>query len=138
MTILMGARGWRRRRRRSSAPPCSPRNCQVGAWTSWSSCSHRCGSSGTRLRTRQIVQAAACGGSCPFTFQDSQSCNRNNCQHGGTPHSSGCSCRAGYSGTCCELGESTPAIILLLTFSDHVSRTVTRQILKAYITSEIF
>ena len=35
-----------------------------------------------------------------------QSNSRVQCQNGGTPHSSGCSCRSGYQGTCCEGGNS--------------------------------
>ena len=96
---------WSRRRRRRSPPPCSAVNCQVGSWTSWSSCSHQCGTSGTQTRTRQQTQAASCGGTCPYTLRETQACNRGNCQNGGAPHSGGCSCRAGYGGTCCEQGE---------------------------------
>ena len=97
---------WSRRRRRRSPPPCSAVNCQVGSWTSWSSCSHQCGTSGTQTRTQQQVQAASCSGTCPYNTYESRVCNRDNCRNGGTPHSSGCSCRAGYRGTCCEQGES--------------------------------
>ena len=97
---------WSRRRRRRSPPPCSAVNCQVGSWTSWSSCSHQCGTSGTQTRTRQLVQAPSCGGTCHYNTFESRACNRDNCQNGGTPYSGGCSCRAGYGGTCCEQGES--------------------------------
>ncbi len=96
----------RRRIRRRSPPPCRAVNCRVGSWTSWSSCSHQCGSSGTQVRTRQQLQAASCGGTCPYNLRETRACNRDNCQNGGTPHSSGCSCRAGYGGTCCEQGGS--------------------------------
>ena len=98
---------WRRRRRRRSPPSCSAVNCQVGSWTSWSACSHQCGTSGTQERTRQQTQAASCGGTCPYSLRETQACNRDSCQNGGTPHSSGCSCRTGYGGTCCEQGEPT-------------------------------
>ena len=94
---------WRRRRRRRSR--CGPVNCRVGSWTSWGSCSHQCGTSGTQRRSRQQTQAAYCGGSCPYRLSETRVCNRDNCRNGGTPHSSGCSCRAGYRGTCCEYGE---------------------------------
>ena len=105
----------RRRRRRRSPPPCSAVNCQVGSWTSWSSCSHKCGTSGTKRRTRQQVQAASCGGFCPYNLLEARACNRDNCQNGGTPYSSGCSCRAGYGGTCCEHGEFSVRHICVLT-----------------------
>ncbi|CAH3191483.1 unnamed protein product [Porites evermanni] len=91
-----------RRRGGGGPPPCGPRNCVVGSWNAWSACSHQCGTSGTQRRTRPQVSPASCGGSCPYTFSDNRACNRDNCQNGGTPHSSGCSCRPGYKGTCCE------------------------------------
>ena len=96
---------WSRRRRRRSPPPCKARNCQVGSWTSWSSCSHQCGTSGSQTRTRQQLQAAQCGGTCPYHLQETQGCNRGNCQNGGTPNNGGCSCRLGYRGMCCQQGE---------------------------------
>ena len=106
LLLMAETGGWsRRRRRRRSPPPCSAVNCQVGSWTSWSSCSHQCGTSGTQTRTRQQTQAASCGGSCPYSFSETRACNRDSCQNGGTPLSSGCSCKAGYHGTCCEYGE---------------------------------
>jgi len=104
--LLTEASAWRRRRRRRAPPPCSAVNCQVGSWTSWSSCSHQCGTSGEQTRTRRQVKAASCGGTCPYNLRETQACNRDNCRNGGTPHSGGCSCRAGYRGTCCEQGES--------------------------------
>lgn len=96
---------WSRRRRRRSPPPCNVRNCQVGSWTSWSSCSHQCGTSGSQTRTRQQLQAAQCGGICPYHLQETQGCNRGNCQNGGTPNNGGCSCRSGYGGMCCQQDE---------------------------------
>lgn len=96
---------WRRRRGGGGPPPCGPRNCVVGSWNAWSACSHQCGTSGTQRRTRPQVSPASCGGSCPYTFSDNRACNRDNCRNGGTPHSSGCSCRPGYKGTCCEGGK---------------------------------
>ena len=98
--------GWRRRRRRRrSPPPCQAVNCLVGSWSSWSTCSYGCGTSGTQVRTRQVTRSQSCGGTCHYHFSESQACNRGNCRHGGTPHSSGCSCRTGYGGQCCDRGE---------------------------------
>ena len=103
--LLVGtAMSWRRRRRRRRRS-CRAVNCGVGSWTSWSSCSRQCGTSGEQTRTRQLVRAASCGGSCPYKLRETRACNRNRCQNSGTPHSSGCSCRSGYRGTCCEYGE---------------------------------
>ena len=105
---------WSRRRRRRSPPPCNARNCQVGSWTSWSSCSHQCGTSGSQTRIRQKLQAAQCGGTCPYKLQETQACNRGNCKHGGTPNNAGCSCRVGYGGRCCQQGEVNERKTVLL------------------------
>ena len=126
--LLTEASAWRRRRRRRrSPPPCSAVNCQVGSWTSWSSCSHQCGTRGTQSRTRQQVQAASCGGTCPYHLRETRACNRDNCRNGGTPHSSGCSCRAGYRGTCCEQGESRLSSVCLT--SQSAKMTISRSVL---------
>ena len=117
--LLTEASAWRRRRRRAPPPPCSAINCQVGSWTSWSSCSHQCGTSGEQTRTRQQVQAASCGGTCPYNLRETLACNRDSCQNGGTPHSGGCSCSAGYGSTCCEQGESKlRSVCLTLRYCD--------------------
>jgi hypothetical protein len=55
------ADGWRRRRRRRRR--CSPRNCVMSAWSSWSPCTATCGSSGEKTRTRSVQIPPACGGS---------------------------------------------------------------------------
>ena len=95
---------WGRRRRRRSPPPCQPKTCSVSQWTGWSKCSHKCGNSGQSTRTRRILIAATCGGSCPYHFVETRSCNRH-CPNGGTPQSGYCSCRPGFAGTCCQQGE---------------------------------
>ena len=98
---------WRRRRRRRAPPPPppSPVNCLAGSWSSWGSCSYPCGNSGTQQRTRPKTRTEAHGGSCSYHFTETRACNRGNCDNGGTPHSTGCSCRTGYRGTCCTQGE---------------------------------
>ena len=111
---------WRRRRRQRSPPPCSAVNCVVDSWTSWSSCSHQCGTSGTQVRTRQQTRAPSCGGTCHENLRETRACNRDSCQNGGTPHSSGCNCRTGYVGTCCAQGE---CILLKHFLSISVRRT---------------
>ena len=89
LLLMMDTNAWRRRRRRRrSSPSCQAVNCLVSSWTSWSSCSHPCGTSGTQRRTRQQTRAASCGGSCPYSLLETRRCNRDACQHGGTPHSS--------------------------------------------------
>lgn len=87
-----------------SPPPCSPRACQVSSWSTWSPCTHQCGTSGTQTRTRTKTVVEACGGSCPHT-SEMRSCNRDKCQNSGTLTSNGCSCLPGYNGTCCEIGK---------------------------------
>ena len=96
---------WRRRRRRRAPPPCPARNCQVGSWSSWSACSHQCGTRGTQRRSRSKTVVEACGGTCHYPLDQNRACNRDACKNSGTPHSSGCSCRPGYRGTCCESGK---------------------------------
>ena len=95
---------WRRRRRRRAPPPCKPRDCTVTSWTGWGPCSHQCGSSGTQRRTRAITSYQTCGGRCPYHLSEVRACNRH-CQNGGTPQNGYCSCRPGFTGTCCQQGE---------------------------------
>ena len=118
---------WRRRRRRRSPPPCGAVNCQVGSWTSWGACTHLCGTSGTQQRTRAVTQTASCGGSCPYSLRQTQACNRDRCQYGGTPHSGGCSCRLGYGGTCCGQGKPMPS-------SNLVSELASSKIIIGFVT----
>ncbi|XP_028418084.1 sushi, nidogen and EGF-like domain-containing protein 1 [Dendronephthya gigantea] len=88
---------WRRRRRRNV------RYCQVGHWSSWSSCNHICGSTGTQTRTRSKTVTECCGGSCPYSLSSSRPCNRNACKNGGSPIPGSCACTSGWTGTCCEI-----------------------------------
>lgn len=58
-------------------PPC-PVDCQVGPWSSWTSCSAPCGS-GSQIRSRTITSAAQHGGlPCPVLFEV-QPCNTQPC-----------------------------------------------------------
>lgn len=93
-----------RRRRRRSPPPCNPIDCQVSLWSDWLACSHRCGNSGTQMRTRSRTQMEQCGGICNYYFSEIQACNRDECQDG-WPSDGYCACDVGYQGTCCENGE---------------------------------
>ena len=72
---------WRRRRRRR----CSPVNCQISHWSSWSPCSAwQCGTSGNQQRTRHVITHPSCGGAdCPSNMQENRVCYGNtpiNCQ----------------------------------------------------------
>lgn len=97
-----GNEAWLRRRRRRTPTPCRPRNCQLSAWSQWSSCP--CGASGTRNRTRRITWPATCGGTCFFHRSEMQFCKRD-CQNSGIPTRNGCLCPHGFLGACCEIGK---------------------------------
>lgn len=102
--FIRDTESWWQRRRGSSPPPCSPRACQVSSWSTWSTCTHQCGTSGKQERVRTVTVAATCAGSCSH-LSEIRSCNTDNCQNSGTPTSKGCSCLPGYFGTCCEIGK---------------------------------
>ncbi|XP_048588685.1 neurogenic locus notch homolog protein 1 [Nematostella vectensis] len=88
-------------RRRRTSPPCQYRDCKVSGWSTWSSCNHRCGSAGIQTRTRSKTVQQQCGGSCLYPLSESRSCNRY-CYNGGTPQQGYCSCKPGFTGTCCH------------------------------------
>lgn len=92
---------WRRRRRRRFVPPPRPRHCVVSGWSAWSACSQPCGNNGLQSRTRTVKIPPANGGRrCP-ALSEQRACNRF-CHNGGSPQASRCSCRPGFSGTCCQ------------------------------------
>ena len=91
-------RQWIRRRRRTRrVVTCSRRDCTVNAFSRWSPCSHQCGKSGIKIRTRSKAQRESCGGRCPFQMKETVACNRL-CPNGGTPRNGWCSCRPGFGG----------------------------------------
>ncbi|XP_066279080.1 E-selectin-like [Branchiostoma lanceolatum] len=102
--------GWRRRRRRRAPPPCTAVNCSWSGWT-LGTCSASCGG-GTAPCTRTKSPAASCGGSdCSGSAASTCDCTGPNpCQNGGQAASSGCTCAAGFTGSCCETRISCPAI----------------------------
>ncbi|KAJ7389347.1 hypothetical protein OS493_032204 [Desmophyllum pertusum] len=84
-------------RRRS----CTRTNCAVGSWSAWSSCTQPCGIGGIQRRSRTKTRGESCGGSCPYPFTETVSCNKG-CSNGGTPLHGRCiNCKTGYSGKCC-------------------------------------
>lgn len=118
------ASAWGRRRRRRSPPPqpppCKPRDCTVSTWSKYGSCSHPCGTSGVQWRTRYKTRVESCRGQCPYKLREPRACNRGRCANHGRPHSSGCYCRAGYTGTCCQHGEyfTLVGLFFLLSLSE--------------------
>ncbi len=95
----------RRRSIRRTPAPCTLQDCTVSSWSSWNSCSYPCGNNGVQSRSRSIVTHPSCGGKpCP-TLSETRACNRDNCLNQGTPHSTGCHCRPGYTGNCCQNGK---------------------------------
>lgn len=111
--LVVHTNAWRRRRRRRRrAPPPPPPPCKVSPWSSWSECNHKCGNAG--LQTRNKYDCS--GGTCRETMKESRLCNRHACRNGGKPLNGRCSCRGGYTGTCCETGEYLPTF---RTFTSH-------------------
>ena len=115
LLLLTETNSWRRRRRRRSSrrrrvtSPCAgSRDCSVSSWSGWSSCSWPCGLSGVKRRSRYITISAVNCGTCPYSFSESQNCNREPslCLHGSIRNYRGCTCRAGWTGTCCGTGKS--------------------------------
>lgn len=113
MLFIESCHTWRRRRRRRRRrpppppppPPCHRRDCSVSGWSNWGSCSYPCGTGGIQLRTRYITRVKNQCGQCPYHFTERKRCNIGLCANYGQPHSSGCYCRSGYTGTCCRTGK---------------------------------
>ncbi len=86
-------------RRRS----CSPRNCQVSSWSSWSPCSASwCGTQGSQGRSRTLTTTSACGGApCPDLRERRQCYGTRpvNCQLSSWSEWSACTTPCGISGT---------------------------------------
>ena len=106
---------WRRRRRRKSQPPRPPvdpcagsRDCSVSSWSGWSSCSLPCGFWGVKRRSRYITSSAVNCGTCNYNLHDTEACNREawRCLHGSFRAFRGCTCRPGWTNTCCGTGKS--------------------------------
>ena len=83
---------------------CGPSCDEVSPWSGWSACSPRCGSYRTQTRTRYRTSRPDCQMRCPVSLflRDSRQCDTNGCHNGGTPFYDGCSCKPGWTGTCCD------------------------------------
>ena len=52
----------------------------MGDWTAWSSCSKTCNDQGSRIRSREIIQARRNGGRpCPSEPEERRNCNKDHC-----------------------------------------------------------
>ncbi|XP_074662803.1 protocadherin Fat 4-like [Tubulanus polymorphus] len=65
---------------------CVPRNCVVQQWTPWTECTVTCGTAGgKRHRKRAVLLAETCGGTCPYTKNEEEVCNKvccpKNCEY---------------------------------------------------------
>ncbi|XP_033114379.1 SCO-spondin-like [Anneissia japonica] len=90
---------YRRRRRSYYTPPVV--DCEWGQWSE-QECSHECGSSGVKVRTRtQLVLASGGGARCTGSFTETLPCNRF-CYNNGIKMNGFCSCRSPYFGKCCS------------------------------------
>lgn len=103
--VFWGRRRRRRRRRPPPPPPVPCVDCRVSGWSSWGGCSYPCGTGGVRWRSRHVTSSQNYCGSCQYHMRESKRCNIGLCANYGRPHSSGCYCRSGYTGTCCRTGE---------------------------------
>lgn len=72
--IVVSHSWWIARRRRS----CSPSNCRVSSWSSWTPCTRPCGT-GTQARARTKIVPESCGGGCSYSFKETRTCNSNCC-----------------------------------------------------------
>lgn len=65
-----GAESWRRGRRRRA---CTPQECKLSSWDSWSSCSaSTCRLQGSQSRSRSGTSYASCGGACTELYESQQ------------------------------------------------------------------
>ena len=99
LVFVHGSDAWRRRRRRR----CPVRDCQVGSWSYWSSCSaSKCGQQGSQSRSRQEESSASCGGAECSDLRETRQCyasQRVDCQLSSWSEWSACTVPCGVSGT---------------------------------------
>lgn len=82
-------------------------DCQLSSWTQWSACSTPCGVSGIQFSVRHRVVTEQCGGSCTSSFRKTRACQELSCLNGGSLKGRNCFCKEGFSGDCCEKGNSS-------------------------------
>ena len=76
-------------------------DCKWSNWSPWSSCSHQCGGTGIRDRSRYHNPPQKCKGSaCHGSSHESQACNRHCYQ--GVLSLGHCVCYPNYHGLCCQ------------------------------------
>ena len=85
-------------------------NCRWSSWSTWNTCTHKCGNAGMQSRSRYITNSGGWFGSnCIGDKTDERSCNRG-CVYGGTPRYGYCDCSDDYWGLCCENCKYRPII----------------------------
>merc|ERR1711990_1350605 len=86
-------------------PRCSKDNCEVSAWTTWTSCTATCGTSGQQFRERMVQKKRGPAGvGCSFGLKEAQKCSAGvacpttNCKWGdwGVWGACSCTCGPGY------------------------------------------
>ena len=75
LVVLTPSNAWWSSRRRRS---CSPVNCRVSDWSTWSTCTQSCGL-GLTTRTRTKTTTEYCGGSCYYRLIETKICNTQCC-----------------------------------------------------------
>lgn len=82
-------------------------DCKLSHWSEWSGCTTVCGVLGTQSSVRHRITIEQCGGTCSSSLIKTRSCQQTGCFNGGSLREGVCSCRAGFSGDCCELQGET-------------------------------
>lgn len=106
-------------------------DCKLSHWSEWSGCTTVCGVLGTQSSVRHRITIEQCGGTCSSSLIKTRSCQQTGCFNGGSLIEGVCSCRAGFSGDCCELQGNYKPLINTNTICKHLS------ILDAYFKQEI-
>ncbi|XP_071943927.1 SCO-spondin-like [Antedon mediterranea] len=82
---------------------CTSTQCEWSEWGSWSECTPNCGVNRYKIRNRDIMKEAVCGGApCNGTSTERNECEPL-CLNNGLIINDKCKCTTPYSGDCCEV-----------------------------------